>query len=297
MPLSTHTDKTYVMGTQIEIKIVSSASKINIDNILQDSINIFHQISTRYSRFTDSSELSIVNKSQGKLIYISPELFQLIKVSLKLYEDTKGVFDPTIIDFLEAYGYNKKYNFDKLNSKNLNNEIKKLVSTRPSFKEIQLNAADKTIKLAQNQKIDLGGIAKGYAIRKVKNLLLDNNFQNFTISAGGDVYANGYKDNGNKWKAALFNPQKSINSQKTEIYKVINLHNEAFASSGSWARKIGKFHHLINPQIGKPAKIKKPVFIKGKDPLYADALATICYLDEKIAQKLFKKYDCEKINV
>jgi thiamine biosynthesis lipoprotein len=242
----------------------------------------FHFVIEKFSRFDTNSELSKLNNSNGKEVKVSKELFKLVKFSLDLANKTNGAYDPTIIDFLEAYGYDAKYDFEKLqNKKVIQKEIRQLLKSRPSYRDIQLFANRSSLKLAQNQRMDLGSIGKGYAIDKAFSKLKP--LKNFIINAGGDIRANGvYKDD-KSWPVGLKVPTVG------EIKK-IRLDNKAICCSGSWARKVKFFHHLINPKTGKPQGDVKAVFVLANSAIEADAWATALFVAGKKAKKFIQKY-------
>ena len=208
---------TLLMGTQIEIKIVSDLSRVEINNVLEEGLNIFHKVVAQFTRFSRSSELGILNKSNGESVQVSAELFNLIRFGLEISNLSNGIFDITIIDLLEKYGYTKDYNFERLGTPQLKREIEKLLNTRPSFRDIELDPDNLTIKLHPGQKIDLGSIGKGYAIKLAKDYILGQNITNFLINAGGDVYAYGANQDGETWKASVFDPEDPDNNRISEV--------------------------------------------------------------------------------
>jgi len=261
-----------IMNTTLTIKIVAKDKEIEIaNNCIQNSFKIFDYVVERFSRFIDNSELNFLNKNQGKWTKVSEELFYLVSYSLNLAKLTNGYFDPTIIDLLEMYGYDKNYNFSKLDDPNLNEKVSKYLKNRPIFTEIQLNEIEKTIKLSKGQRIELGGIGKGYAI----DLAFDHikkYFNNFLIDAGGDIRAMGKNVNRNKWKVG-------IKTTENHISYFIELNNEAIACSGNWARKVKHFHHLINPHTGKPTESNySTVYVIAPTALESDSWATVAFL-------------------
>lgn len=267
------------MNTAIEIKAFADIPRVDLENAIENAFQEFHSVVARFTRFSESSELGLLNKSNGKFIEVAADLFSLVEFGYKLGIQTDGLFDITIIDILEAYGYDKDYNFSKLDDPYLKDRIQKLVKDRPSFREIEFDKEALKIKLAINQRIDMGGYAKGYATRLAKDRLIKMNIDDFLINAGGDIYAYG-SDKGNLgWKISILDPQKSIQAGDFASLKEIILKDEALACSGPWARKIKFFHHLINPRTGKPAgESNSVIWAIDKDPMLADAMATIEYL-------------------
>lgn len=270
-----------LMNTFINIKAYSLLPHIDLVNSVEEAFNAFYHVVARFTRFSDSSEVGILNRSGGKFTNVSEELFKLIEFGLKYGKETNGLFDITIIDLLEAYGYKKNPDFSELDDPHLGEKLKAIVSSRPGQDAIELDKANYRVKLLPGQRIDLGAYAKGYAIGLAAKILINLGINDFFINAGGDVYAHGY-DRTTKaavlWKAQIFDPDKSLETGKFEIHKELKLKNETVACSGPWARKIKFFHHLLNPYTGTPVENKKISYVRHADAMEADILATIKYL-------------------
>lgn len=277
-----HMDTKIYMNTKITFQSYSTFSKEEIQKCFDKAFSKFDYVVKKFSRFDDSSELSEVNKNSGKKVKVSKEMYDLVKFSLQLADKTNGAFDPTIIDILEAYGYDKHYEFSKLdNRKQMEIEIEKIVKTRKSFKEIELikETNNYFIMLQNGQRIDLGGCGKGYAIDLAYKELLT--LQNFLIEAGGDIRCGGFavdlnSKNLNKhnWVIGLSNPDNpSENIGNFELEP-----SYAIACSGSFARKVKYFHHLIDPLTGKPKEGVKSTFVSAPTAMIADAYATASYI-------------------
>lgn len=262
------------MKTTITIKVVrEQENTIDILDAIENAFGEFDRIVKTYTRFEETSELSNLNRQQERWITISSEFFYLIEYMITLADKTNGAFDPTVIDFLETYGYDKNYDFSKSEKPELDNLVRKLVTERPSYKDIELDKKNLKVKLAKNQKIDLGGIGKGYAIDCAFEKL--NSLNNFLIDAGGDIRVKGKNDNNELWLIDLL----TINdkSQK-EVVGQVRLDNESIAGSGSWARKFKQFHHLINPRTGKPENKFSTVYVQAPTAIESDSWATALFV-------------------
>ena len=99
------------------------------------------------------------------------------------------------------------------------------------------------------------------------------------IDAGGDIRCFGLKDGIEKWNIGLYNPD----DPNKPLGNVELNSGESIACSGSFARKVDYFHHLINPKTGKPEDKHKVCFVTAKNALIADTFATVSYiLGEKV---------------
>jgi FAD:protein FMN transferase len=260
------------MNTKVNIQVSSELGTIETNDILDKAFGRFAYVVKKYSRFEFSSDLSRLNYSKQFPKQISDELFFLINTTLKLAKLSDGIYDPTILDILEIYGYGIKKNIptkSKFNDIVIN--LKKEIKNRASWKDIKMNKSKSEITLKQDQKIDLGSIGKGYAMDLAAKEL--NPVKNFLINAGGDILASGKDINNNHWRIGLTCPW-DIN----KIFGVLELKNISLACSGSAAIKYGKFHHLINPKNGKPMNKIEQSFVIHKSAMLADGFATLLYL-------------------
>jgi len=262
------------MKTTMTFKIVqTNEATIDILNSIEEAFGEFDRIVKKYTRFDENSELSNLNRNSGNWTQISEEFFNLIEYMLDLAEKTNGAFDPTVIDFLEIYGYDPNYDFSKLDNPELNKIVKKQTKERKSFRDIKLDKDNNRVKLARGQRIDLGGVGKGYAIDCAYSKL--NNIKNFLIDAGGDIRVKGRNEKGELWKISL---RHEDSEGKVVDFGEVELDNRALACSGSWARKVKQFHHIINPKTGKPENRLKTVYVEADTGIVSDSWATALFV-------------------
>lgn len=264
------------MNTDIIFKVVQTNEQTTkILDAIEDGFYQFDRIVKTYTRFDENSELSNLNRMSGEEVKVSSEFFFLVEYMLDLAKKTNGAFDPTVIDYLEVYGYDKNYDFSKLDKPELNKYVENIFKTRKSYKEIKLNKKNSSVKLAKGQRIDLGGVGKGYAIDCAYNVFKECGIDNFLINAGGDMRASGKNEKEEIWNVELIHENE--NQEKIAV-GMVKLDNEALACSGSWARKVKQFHHLIDIKTGKPVENKKTIFVKAKTAMVADSWATALFV-------------------
>lgn len=261
------------MNTVITIKVVQySESTVSVLDQIERGFGEFDRIVKQYTRFNEDSELSNLNRNSGSWVRVNDEFFKLIEYMLDLARKTDGAFDPTIIDFLEVYGYDKNYDFSKLDKPELQDLVQRIKNERASYNDIELDPKNKKVKLVKNQRIDLGGVGKGYAIDCAYNQFTADNF---LIDAGGDIRSQGKNEKGENWRVGLKNKNKN---DEIEYVGFVELDNESIASSGSWARRVKNFHHLINPKTGLPENKYNTVYVKAKTGIEADSWATALFI-------------------
>jgi len=269
-------DSQLLMGTVVE---VISPNKQAADIVF----NEIKRIESLLSYYNDESEIYQLNK-QGRL-KVSPETLFVFKRAGDFWEETQGAFDITIAPLVELWGfYDKDYQVpDDFQIK----EIMDLIG----FDKVRIN--DNIIKFeAGDIKIDLGAIAKGFAIDcAVKKLRLAG-INNALLNAGGDIYCLGDKF-GRPWRVAI----KSGGTADFSGY--LQLKDRAVATSGDYEQyflvnKV-RYCHILNPKTGKPADSGVvSVSVIANDCLTADALATsIFVLGKKKGMELAKRFNAE----
>jgi thiamine biosynthesis lipoprotein len=242
-----------LMGTEFEITVVHSS----IDSgkkAMYFALREIERIEKVTSNYKDTTEISYVNRNAGEVpVNVSKELFELIKRSKKYSEELNGFFDISVGPLTDYWGFNSSHPIETEPDKKIINSLLSFVS----YKYIFLDTINQTISyLKKGVNIDLGGIAKGYALDKACEVLRERGITNFLINGGGDLYASGLKADGTKWKVGIKNPR-----DETKLLAVLELTNMCIATSGDYERyKIIngiRYHHILNPFNGFPAPISQ----------------------------------------
>jgi len=247
------------LGTKWKICIDEEKTN-NLQAVIKKKVDKFEQT---YSRFIKSSYLSKLNQSKQGSITIPRDLQKMLELGLKLEQLTQGAFSLDIDKLMQAYGYDANYSFET----NLQ-EIK-------NYKKTNFWLNKKKLFRETGVEFDLGSIGKGYLVDKIAIFFNKIGVLHYLISAGGDIFATS-KKNGNPWKVAIEHP--------LEIDKalgIIELKNQALASSSSNKRKIGKFHHLLNSKTKKPASGLLTVSVLAKQAMIADGGATAIFVSSR----------------
>jgi thiamine biosynthesis lipoprotein len=205
----------------------------------------------RFSRFLPASELSELNRSAGDWLQISDDLRDILQRSLKFYEETKGIFDPSILSDLKKAGYDRSMDEIRAHEVIAAPNGSKL-APRPAFSEISFNLADNSARLPRGMEIDLGGIAKGWIVEKAAHLLHEY-VEVGGVSAGGDILFIGQPLDGMDWDVYLEDPRSP-----TQMLAQLHIPCGAVATSSvmkrTWVQGDKVRHHLIDPRTGEPAK-------------------------------------------
>jgi thiamine biosynthesis lipoprotein len=165
---------------------------------------------------------------------------------------------------------------------------------RPSYKDIHLDKKNLTITLAPKQRLDMGSIGKGYAIDLAYEVLSE--FPGYIINAGGDIRAKGENLLGKPWSIALYKAQLPNKiPDRHNILGKISLRNQSIAGSGGWARRVGFFHHLINPRSGLPENNSSQSYVLADEAISADAWATTVFILGQPGIELAKRMGLEAL--
>lgn len=262
-----------VMGTRAHVEFWLNDTA-NAPRLATDYIQLVEQemqrIDAAMSPYIESSELSRINQEAAKHpVQISAELYQLIKTALDVSILSQGAFDITYA----SVGYH--YNYRK-HQKPSEAQISKSL-TAIDYQAIKLNSKEQSIQFDKTDvKIDLGGIAKGHAVKNCLAILKNNGVEHALVSAGGDTGLLGDR-RGRPWHVGIKHPRAE---QKTAVHLPLN--DEAISTSGDYERYFiqdgVRYHHIINPKTGDSARKVVSVSIIGKDPTYVDALSTAVFV-------------------
>ena len=258
-----------LMGNRFELSVVAGDEQWANEKI-DLGIAEIQRIEKLLTTFNDNSETNAINANAGiKPVVISRETFNLIQRSLRISALTQGAFDI-------SYGSVDKrlWNFDQHMTELPDKETAKKMVRLINYKNIVLDDEKCTVYLREKgMRIGFGGIGKGYAAERAKQVLKLNGVESGVVNASGDLTTWGLQPNGNQWTIAIANPNCSH-----EAFSYMEISNMAAATSGNYEKfvMIGgkKYSHTINPQTGLPVTGIKSVTIITTNAELADALAT-----------------------
>jgi len=156
-----------------------------------------HAFEARFSRFLSTSEVTRLNQRAGESTRISPLLLRLLCLSLELAHRSDGLFDPTILNSLEEVGYDRSFEDIEQPRPGENH-----LAGSTTWRDAHVDRAARNVRLPPLAGIDLGGIAKGWAVDR----LVDYLGPDCLVNAGGDLYAAGAPDDAESWLVGLQDP-------------------------------------------------------------------------------------------
>jgi FAD:protein FMN transferase len=261
------------MGTNITIKI--SVSELKGKKIAEKSIQLIDNLEQIMSFYRNSSQVNQINYKAGESwVSVSPELFYLIVESKRYARLTKGLFDITVgplTAIWQSYG-----KFGEVPPKYQIERAVKLIN----YGGILLDEENKKVKLErEGQKIELGGIAKGYVANQIIELYREMGVKSGLINLGGSVSLLGSRYNGEPWGVGIQSP----NRERGKCLGVVLLSDTSVVSSGDYERFFLEnnkmYHHILNPYNGYSARSElRSVTIVNPDSMLADVLATTVFI-------------------
>ena len=258
-----------LMGNRFELTVVSDNEKWAFDKI-EAGISEIQRIEHLLTTFSDDSETNQVNQNAGiSPVKVGAETFNLIERSLRISQVTQGAFDIT-------YGSIDKrlWNFDQHMTALPDQETAKKMVRLINYQNVILDREKSTVFLREKgMRIGFGGIGKGYAAERAKQVMKEQGVQSGVVNASGDLTAWGLQPNGKQWTVGIANPDATH-----EVFSYMSITDMAVATSGNYEKFVmidgKKYSHTINPRTGLPVTGIKSVTIITTNAEIADAMAT-----------------------
>ncbi len=281
------------MGTQWKI-VLYHQDTVAGHQIMESAFKRLDQLNSIFSDYDLASELSqLSSKAESKeWIRVSEDLFDILVLAKKYAKKSKGAFDPTVgpLSKLWRRAFRRQVfpDWPKIVAAQTNVNYRKLGIKRPHFIRLK----------SDKMQLDLGGIAKGWAVDDLARLLVAQGVTSFLIDGGGDIKVGEAPPHQTGWTIRL--PDSS--------YQV--LENQAIATSGAQYRFLiddgKKYSHIINPTTGIGIDGTETVTVIAKSCVVADVSATIISIlkansrpsfirkERNIHQLIIQKYEEKK---
>jgi thiamine biosynthesis lipoprotein len=253
---------TVLMDTFITIRLaqVSPGCAARVERVF----DWFRQVEAACSRFDPQSEIMALTRTIGTPVPVSDNVYEAVAFALAVAAASNGAFDPTIGHTLERRGFNRNY----VTGARIATAI--APATRPTYRDVRLDPARRTINLRQPLILDLGAVAKGLAIDLAARELAP--CAKFAIDPGGDLFVAGKNPAGEPWQIGLRHPR-----QPDALLGTVRLSDAAICTSGDDARRAehpAHGHHLIDPRTERSPEAVASATVIAPTALAADALST-----------------------
>lgn len=285
------TSEEFIFNTRVFQKI--STENVNGELILKKSTDIMKKLEHILSFYNDNSDITKINKNAGKdFVNVSDSTFEIIKKSKYYSQLTDGLFDISVAPLVKAWSICND------SPKVLNNDTINKLLPLINYNDIILDEENISIMLnKENQKIDLGGIAKGYIADLIIDFYKENNVKSAIVNIGGNIKVLGRKSHEDLWQVGIYKPIK----HSTDIICSLAVEDLSIVTSGVYERAFINnnklYHHILDPHTGYPASTDiMSITIVNESSLLCDALATpLLIMGTFEASKFMQNHNIEGI--
>ena len=259
-----------LLGTYVEISA-------DADDAIGQAFSAIQLVQDLMSFHNPNSELSQINaRSHIEPIKVHEWTFQVLRTAKELYESTNGMFDCGVGRKLADSGLLPRHS-ERVNTSC--GSIMDLVLTEP-------NLVSSKTQLA----LDLGGIAKGFAVDKAVGMLQLCGVTSGYVNAGGDLRVFGNISQ----EIQVRNP-----NNPSELISLGSLENGAIASSGLYYCDHSKPNqgHIVNPQTMEQLEFTESYSVIASECIYADALTKVFAISKNSVHPCFQKYSAQAIGI
>ncbi len=263
-----------VMDTQVTVTMYG-ISESEGDAIAKEAYAEMEQLESIFSRHIEGSDIERINKAAGReWVEVNPEVIMVLQEALQLSRLTEGAFDPTVGPLLEVWGFGNEEDEQRRPS---SEEIEEAL-LKVDYEKVEINEEESSVFLdKEGMQMDVGGIAKGFIVDRGQKVIEKSGVEGSFVNAGGDINISGSKPDGEPWKVAVQDPR-----DPQKWLATLQIDQGSVATSGDYQRFFEegeeRFHHIIDPDDGRPARGVASVTVLGPDALTADAFSTAVFV-------------------
>jgi FAD:protein FMN transferase len=236
------------IGTNVDV-VVSNASLDAAVKSVKATIDLADRT---FSRFRSDSELSLVNRSHGRLIRVSELLGRAVGAALDAAALTDGLVDPSVGSAVRLTGYDR--DFSLVRDESEGNPAPWQFVAVPGWRAVEFDSDARTIRIPRGVELDLDSTGKALivdmAVRAAAATLSPN--EGLLVSIGGDIRVAGRPPRGG-WRVQLAEDSAAPISDDLPVAVI---RGGALATSSTtvrrWRRGGETLHHLIDPRTGRP---------------------------------------------
>lgn len=256
------------MDTIVTVEVVGPPGERVFRSRTAAAFSWFAEVERRCSRFDPDSEVMRLCSKWGEPVLVSDLVYRCIEFALAVADATEGAFDPTLGGIMEAKGFNVNYlTGEKISSNSATRR-------KPCYRDVVLDPVARTITLVAPLTLDLGAVAKGFAIDLAVRELAP--FRNYVINAGGDIWAAGSNERGEPWHIGIRDSRHS-----ESVASMLLVSDAAVCTSGGYERPRDdgeNGHHIIESITTQSPTGSLSATVIGPSAMVADALSTAAFV-------------------
>ncbi|MBL7075486.1 FAD:protein FMN transferase [candidate division KSB1 bacterium] len=273
-----------LMGTFVTVSIYDrDLGHRQLEKAVVRAFSEIARIDSLMSTYSGVSLVHEINQRAGRgWVRMGPDLIEVMAKSLNISEKTNGAFDVTVAPLMREWDFQSP-NLTVPDSGRLSGLL-----SRVGYRLVG-TSGDNIFLKEPGMGIDLGGIAKGYAIDRAVEVLAQEGITSAIVEIGGDLKVLGERGEGEPWRIAIRHPRS-----QDSIYGTIPLSSGGVASSGDYERYFisggRRYHHVLDPRTGYPARGCVSVTVLHPSATEADGWATAVFvMGPQIGVRLIEK--------
>ncbi len=274
----------YFMDTVVTMQVLAE----NPEEKADQAFSAMKDLADRADRFNPESEVVKINERAGQgPVEIDEDVFAIIEKGKRIGEETGGLFTIAIAPLMDLWGFGKGMQPSVPDDEEIQ-QVLPLIA----LDGIELFPENNAVAIGREMKLDLGGIAKGavvdYGMEVLKSLGVEAAF----INAGGDIRVHGLKEDGTPWRIGIRDPRREDRGHLTD--HVVEADTGSVVTSGDYERFFTengeRYHHILDPRTGYPARGLKSVSVTGELCVTADILSTAAFMMGEEALAFLEDY-------
>lgn len=262
-----------VMGTMF-VATVWTTDSAHAPAALGAAHDAVRLVDSLMSTYRPESEISAVNAAAGRAepVRVSSHTMTVLRKARLYWQLSGGAFDPTVGPIVRAWGFER--NGGHRPSRSALDSLRALVE----FGAVSLDSVHGTVRLPRaGMRLDLGGIAKGYALDLARRALADPSIRGGTVDLGGNLLMFGRPPSGGYWRVAIVNPRHA-----EAAIAELALDSGAVATSGDYEHFViidgRRYGHLIDPRTARPSSGILSATAVGPLGEWSDGLSATLFL-------------------
>lgn len=251
---------------------------------LEALLGEYHRLFDIYTRYENVNNLVTVNQTvngEHSVVTVDAKLIDLLEYSREMHDLTDGRMNVAMGSVLSIWHDYRIVGMDDPANAKLP-PMDKLISAseHTDISDVIIDEENCTVYLADGQmKLDVGAIAKGYAVEMAAKYLEEQGKTGYLINAGGNIRTVGTKGDGTPWQIGIENPDLSATDKPHIEY--LKLSGEALVTSGSYQRYYTvdgiNYHHIIDPETLMPGERYLSVSVLCESSAMGDAFSTALF--------------------
>ena len=271
VPSSESHEYRFVMGTSVQVQAFGGDPAIR-QAAIDEAFASFAEVDRLMSNYRDDSELALINRGAAEgAIAVSAPMFSVLDAAFRVSATSSGAFDITVGPLVRLWGF-----YDR--KPHLPTQAE-LTAVRPlvDYRNLLLDAAHRTVRFARaGVELDLGGIAKGFAVEIAADVLRRRGLGGF-IDAGGNQYLLGTPPGKRTWTVGIKNPDAPdrvigvVETGEISVSTSAGYYNFLVANGRTYG-------HILDPRRLEPSTEALSVTTFSRDGTLADAMSKAAFV-------------------